>query len=94
MVYLYSGEEAQRVFNDAQAMLKMIIDQKLLQASGAVCIYPAYSVIDDIYVFKEEIGIGEPKAIFYGLRQQVHFHGVIWCIRAHFFLSDRTYLTE
>ena len=59
------------MFNDAQAMLDKIINQRLLQASGVVCIYPAYSVEDDIYVFKEEIGIGDPKAIFYGLRQQV-----------------------
>ncbi|XP_033624581.1 methionine synthase-like isoform X1 [Asterias rubens] len=64
------GEEARKVFNDAQAMLDKIINQRLLQASGVVCIYPAYSVEDDIYVFKEEIGIGDPKAIFYGLRQQ------------------------
>ena len=57
-------------------MLNKIINQKLLQASGVICIYPAYSVTDDIYVFSEETGVGEPKAVLYGLRQQVWSHAV------------------
>ncbi|XP_078001227.1 methionine synthase-like [Glandiceps talaboti] len=66
------GEEAKRVFNDAQDMLKKFIDNKLLKATGVCAFWPACSVGDDIHVYKEDLmpRSGEPAAVFYGLRQQ------------------------
>lgn len=63
-----SGPEAKRVFNDAQDLLKKIIDGKKLQAHGVVAFYPANSVGDDIEVYGEN---GEVLAVLHGLRQQV-----------------------
>lgn len=61
------GPEAKRVFNDAQDLLKKIIDGKKLQAHGVVAFYPANSVGDDIEVYREN---GEVLAVLHGLRQQ------------------------
>ena len=44
------GPEAKKVFADAQAMLKLMIDHKLLQARAVVGLYPANSVGDGINV--------------------------------------------
>jgi 5-methyltetrahydrofolate--homocysteine methyltransferase len=41
------GSEAQKVFNDAQAMLQRLIDGRWLQANGAVGLWPANTVDDD-----------------------------------------------
>jgi len=48
------GEEAKRVFNDAQALLNRIIDEKLLSARGVVGFYPANSVGDDILIYEDD----------------------------------------
>ena len=66
------GEEAKRVFNDAQNMLNKIINEKLLTAVGQVGFYPANSQGDDITVYSPIEG--ENKSVigtFFGLRQQV-----------------------
>ncbi|CAO3623115.1 unnamed protein product [Cunninghamella blakesleeana] len=63
------GPEARRVYNDAQAMLKEIVDKKLLTARGIVGFYPANSVGDDIEIYEDE-SRETVKAKFYGLRQQ------------------------
>lgn len=67
------GEEAKRVYNDAQNLLKMLINQKKLQARGVIGFWPAQSVQDDIHLYgvEEAVGTSEPIAKFYGLRQQV-----------------------
>lgn len=44
------GAEAKKVFDDAQKMLKYIIDNKLLQAHAVIGFYPANSVNEDIEV--------------------------------------------
>jgi 5-methyltetrahydrofolate--homocysteine methyltransferase len=45
------GEEATRLFNDAQAMLKKIISEKWLAANAVVGLYQANSIGDDIIVY-------------------------------------------
>jgi 5-methyltetrahydrofolate--homocysteine methyltransferase len=42
------GQEAKKLFDDAQELLKEIIDQKLLKANAALGFYPANSFGDDI----------------------------------------------
>jgi len=49
------GKEASKLFNDAQAMLKKIIDEKWLKARAVVGLFPANSVNDDdIDVFTDD----------------------------------------
>jgi 5-methyltetrahydrofolate--homocysteine methyltransferase len=48
------GEAAQKVYADAQAMLRKIVDEKWLTAKAAVGIWPANSVDDDIEIYTDE----------------------------------------
>ena len=68
-----TGQEAEKVFNDAQDMLKKLVDKKLLKARAVVGLYPAQSVGDDIHVYADDKAAreGNTEAVFYGLRQQV-----------------------
>ncbi len=42
------GEAARSLFRDAQAMLRKLIDEKLVEARGVIGIWPANSVDDDV----------------------------------------------
>ncbi|XP_004709880.1 methionine synthase [Echinops telfairi] len=66
------GEEAKKVYDDAQSMLKALISQKKLQARGVIGFWPAQSVQDDICVYSEDAvpQTANPIATFHGLRQQ------------------------
>uniref|UniRef100_A0A667HR56 Methionine synthase n=1 Tax=Lynx canadensis TaxID=61383 RepID=A0A667HR56_LYNCA len=66
------GEEARKVYDDAQTMLTALIGQKKLRARGVVGFWPAQSVGDDIHLYAEgaEPQAAEPIATFHGLRQQ------------------------
>jgi 5-methyltetrahydrofolate--homocysteine methyltransferase len=48
------GGEAQKLLNDANAILDRIIEEKWLQAKAVVGIWPANSVGDDIEVYSDE----------------------------------------
>jgi 5-methyltetrahydrofolate--homocysteine methyltransferase len=48
------GEEAKKLFDDANRMLDEIIREKKLQANAAVGFYPAASVGDDVVLFGDE----------------------------------------
>ncbi len=49
------GKEARKLFEDAQNMLKKIIDEKSLQANGVFGLFPANSVDnDDIEIYKDD----------------------------------------
>jgi 5-methyltetrahydrofolate--homocysteine methyltransferase len=63
------GTEAQKLFKDAQEMLKKIISEKWLQANAVVGIFPAASVgADDIELdWKDE---QDQNYLFHTLRQQ------------------------
>ena len=63
------GVEATRVFADAQAMLKKIVESRWLSASGVMGLYPANSVGDDIEFYTDETR-SEVAMTWYGLRQQ------------------------
>lgn len=67
------GEEAKKVYDDAQNMLRALISAKKLQARGVVGFWPAQSVQDDIHLYTvgSEPQAAQPIATFYGLRQQV-----------------------
>jgi len=62
------GAEATKLFNDAQNMLKTIIDEKWLQARAVIGIYPANAVgEDDIEVYSADGG-NTRLATFHTLR--------------------------
>jgi 5-methyltetrahydrofolate--homocysteine methyltransferase len=63
------GEEAKKLYAEAQAMLKRIISEKWLRATGIVTFWPVNSVGDDIQVYEDE-DRAEAIGTFYGLRQQ------------------------
>lgn len=48
------GVEATNVFNDAQDMLREIIENKSLQANGVIGFWPANSVGDDIELYSDD----------------------------------------
>ncbi|XP_069090554.1 methionine synthase [Pleurodeles waltl] len=82
------GEEAKRVYNDAQSMLKTLICQRKLQARGIFGFWPAQSVQDDIYLYEDDAQpqSSNPIAIFYGLRQQSEKDSS--CTDPYYCLSD------
>jgi len=63
------GKEAQKLFDDAQAMLKKIIDEKWLTANAVIGIYPANTINDDdIEVVYENGKVTRHQ--FHSIRQQ------------------------
>jgi 5-methyltetrahydrofolate--homocysteine methyltransferase len=68
------GEAARHLFDDAQAMLKQLIEEKWLTANGVVGFWPASSVGDDIELYTNETR-KEPLAILHTLRQQMAREG-------------------
>ncbi|KRY89959.1 Methionine synthase [Trichinella pseudospiralis] len=65
------GEEAKRVFDDAQQLLSKICNESLLQANAVIGIFPALSDGDDILIFNpENVDKSSPIGVLHGLRQQ------------------------
>jgi len=65
------GEAARNLFADAQAMLKRLIDEKLIKASAVIGFWPAARVGgDDIEIYANEERI-QPIATLHQLRQQI-----------------------
>lgn len=63
------GAEAKKLFDDAQKMLKQIIDEKWLTAKAVIGIYPANTVNDDdIEIFYQNGK--KDKYVFHSIRQQ------------------------
>lgn len=62
------GEQATSVFADAQAMLKVILEEKKLTAKGVYGIFPTNQINDDDIELRDENG--NPLQTFLTLRQQ------------------------
>jgi 5-methyltetrahydrofolate--homocysteine methyltransferase len=68
IIFSKVGAEARKVFDEAQNMIRDIIDNNLLQARGIIGLYRANTINDeDIALYDVE---GKHLATFYGLRQQ------------------------
>jgi len=63
------GEEARKLFKDANNLLDEIIEHTLLKAKGVLGIFPANAIGDDIEVYAEESG-KDVQTTFRMLRQQ------------------------
>ncbi len=64
------GREARKLFDDAQEMLRRIIEERWLTASGVVGIWPANSDGDDIVLYRDEDRCSELSRL-HTLRQQI-----------------------
>ncbi|HEY9210721.1 MAG TPA: methionine synthase [Methylotenera sp.] len=64
------GEAATKVFAEAQAMLKKIIDGRWLSASGVIALMPANTVNDDDIELYTDESRKEVALTWYGMRQQ------------------------
>ncbi|MDT0677076.1 methionine synthase [Autumnicola musiva] len=69
------GEQAQILFDDAQVLLKRILDNKLLKAKAIFGIFEANSVNDDDIEVRYKEGSEEKTKLFRTLRQQLKKHG-------------------
>jgi len=63
------GEEARKLFSEANALLDRIIAEKLLTARGVYGLFPANAVRDDVQLYTDE-SRNTPLAKFHFLRQQ------------------------
>lgn len=75
----FVGTEAKKLFNDAQVLLKRIVDEKLLKASAVFGFWPANSVGDDILLDVENsaLSVQQPavdESQISNLKSQVTIH--------------------
>ncbi|TSE27917.1 methionine synthase [Tepidimonas aquatica] len=63
------GEQARKVFDDAQAMLRRLIDGRWISAHAVVGLWPASGEGDDIVLYADEART-QPLMTWYNLRQQ------------------------
>lgn len=64
------GGEARKLFDDAQAMLRDIVQHKRLALKGVMGVFPANRVGEDVAVYADDEGREEVVATFCMLRQQ------------------------
>jgi 5-methyltetrahydrofolate--homocysteine methyltransferase len=82
------GEQATKVFADAQAMLKKIIDGRWLSANGAIGLYPANTVNDDDITLYTDESRSEVALTWHGLRQQTEKQEIDGVMRPSRCLAD------
>ncbi len=63
------SKEAQKLFEDAQALLKQIINKKMLKAKAVIGLFPANAVVDDIEIYSDDSRKKVLK-VMHNLRQQ------------------------
>jgi 5-methyltetrahydrofolate--homocysteine methyltransferase len=64
------GKQARELFDDAQRLLKRIMEEKLLTARGVFAFWPANSLGDDVALYADAAR-EKPFAMFHFLRQQM-----------------------
>src|SRR5690606_28351776 len=64
-----TGEEARKLFQDAQDMLDRVVEEKWLTANAVFGLFPANAVGDDIEVYTDDCRT-EVRATLHNLRQQ------------------------
>ncbi|WP_127805861.1 methionine synthase [Hydrogenophaga sp. NH-16] len=82
------GEQARKVFADAQAMLKKIIEGRWLTANAVIGLYPANRVNDDDIALYADEGRQQPVLTWHGLRQQTEKETVDGVTRPSRCLAD------
>ena len=69
------GEEARKLYADANRMLDRIADEKMVQANGVLGIWPANADGEDIVVFEDETRTKEIGRFYHLRQQEVRKHG-------------------
>ncbi|HMP73123.1 MAG TPA: methionine synthase [Kiritimatiellia bacterium] len=64
------GSEARKLFADAQAMLKQMIDRRMVQANAVFGFFPANSIGDDVEIYTDDTRT-HVRATIHFLRQQM-----------------------
>ena len=64
------GEAARQLYDDAQVMLKQIVEEKWLAANAVIGLWPANAAGDDIEIYADQER-GAPRALLHTLRQQM-----------------------
>ncbi len=64
------GKEAKKLYDDAQVLLKKVIDEKWLTANAVISLLPAQSTGDDVIIYDDESCTKEISKLHF-LRQQV-----------------------
>ncbi|AGX88427.1 methionine synthase [Candidatus Symbiobacter mobilis] len=64
------GEQARKVYADAQAMLRRIVEGRWITANAVIGFYPANAVGDDIVLYTDS-SRNHVALTWYGLRQQI-----------------------
>ncbi len=82
------GEQAKRVFADAQAMLKKIIEGRWLSANGVIGLYPANAVNDDDIELYTDESRSQVALTWHGLRQQTEKQEMDGVLRPSLCLAD------
>ena len=82
------GEQARKVYADAQAMLKKIVEGRWLTANAVIGLYPANRVNhDDIALYADE-SRQQPVLVWHGLRQQAEKQEIDGVMRPSRCLAD------
>ncbi|MFN3306398.1 MAG: methionine synthase [Candidatus Kapaibacteriota bacterium] len=68
------GEEAKKLFKDANELLDLIIKEDLIQASGVLGIFPANSIGEDVEVYSPD-NLRSVQTVLHFLRQQTRKDG-------------------
>ncbi|OQX78362.1 MAG: methionine synthase, partial [Bacteroidetes bacterium 4484_249] len=63
------GDEAKKLFDDANILLNKIISEKMLTAKAAIGLFPTNSVGEDVEIYKDE-SRKEMSTVFHFLRNQ------------------------
>lgn len=63
------GEEAQKLYDEANKLLDRIVKEQLLHANGVIGLFPANSVGDDIEIYTDE-SRSEVRTVLHTIRQQ------------------------
>jgi len=65
------GEEAKKLFDDANKLLDKVVNEKLLTANGIIGLFPANSVgVDDVEIYTDDSRSGV-KRVLHTIRQQM-----------------------
>ena len=67
------GQEAKKLFNDAQSMLRRIIDEKWLTAKSVVGLFPASALENDSVALYNDLDSDTPLKTLHFLRQQAQY---------------------
>ncbi len=69
------GEEAKKLYDDANQLLDRICNERMLTANGLIGFYPCNSVDDDIVLYKDNTGRGKLLQLHFLRNQQLKREG-------------------